>query len=364
MKIIVFFVEITEYNIARIHNVYEQLENAEFSYVYCSASVSGHTTNRELPENSIVLDGDIKSKKATIKKLFKEKDYDFAIINGYSDKLCSCTISICRRKSIPYAIETDTQLNIPKNKIKAFFKSVYLHKIFSGSSYGFAGGTRQKQLFYYYGMPEENVYVMPMSIDVERYKNIVRELSDKQTLKKVNGFSGKKIILYVGRFAEEKNLEFLLNVIAELKKSHKDFYLLLVGKGEKKETLQKQAVDLEISEIVIFYDYMSANELAAFYKLSDVFVLPSKFEPWGLVVNEALACGLPVVASDKVGSVDDLIIPGENGDVFANGNLEKAKILLEKWLYQKNGISGVDITEKWNHDYYLNSLNAFLIKVM
>lgn len=362
MKIIVLFVEVTEYNLALIEQVYERLPQHWFTYVFCARSVTGHETARQLPEHATVLQGALRDRVRALSTVTTDLKADFAIINGYTGRVNAWLIQYCRRHGIPYAIESDTQLNIPANPVKRLFKQAYLHRIFQGNAYGFPGGTRQIELFRHYGMPEDRIFVMPMTVDTARFREIAEQHSQEE-YKETLGLSGHKVILYAGRFAPEKNLPCLLRAAALLRRSHEDFLLCLIGKGESRPELERLAEELGLRDRVRFYEYQLMPRLAEFYSAADVFVLPSSFEPWGLVVNEALACRVPVIASDAVGCADDLIVPGENGDVFPSGNPDALYLRLEKWMYEESAcFRGVDVFQ-WNHDKYRAALTVALTVV-
>lgn len=351
MNVLILFVEVTSYNIARIRNVYEQCEGISCDYVYCNESVSGHKTNDILPANAKVLSGSMMCKLRQMKAILLHKKYDFIEINGYADFLRFFLIQYAKFNKLPYAIETDTQLSIPHNHIKRLLKNIYLKYIFWGKyAYGFAGGTRQKSLFEYYGMTQNNIFVLPMTVDLEQFLSIARK-HEKSFYKEKYGFKDKKVVLYAGRFEDVKNISLLLSAISEVNKKYRDVCCLLIGKGTLKTKLEKQCKDCCI-ENVYFQDYKLMPELAEYYCLADVFVLPSNFEPWGLVVNEALACFTPVIASDKVGAVDDLIQNGVNGDVFESGNTQELEQKLEYWLNHKPNEKDFSINERWNHSVY------------
>jgi len=122
-------------------------------------------------------------------------------------------------------------------------------------------------------------------------------------------------LLYVGRFAPEKNLPRLLTAL-ELAVKHDPagvLPLVLVGAGPEEAALRAQAASLPGR--VHFVGFKQADELPVYYGLASAFVLPSLSEPWGLVINEAMAAGLPVIASSQCGAVSDLVFPGLNGRV-------------------------------------------------
>ncbi len=351
MKVLIIFVEITSYNIARIRNVYEQCDDILCDYVYCNESISGHKTREILPMNAKILTGSLLCKLKEIISILRLKKYDFIEINGYSDFLRFFLIQYAKFNKIPYAIETDTQLSLPNNHLKRLLKNIYLKYIFHGKNvYGFAGGTRQKDLFGYYGMNTNNIHVLPMTVDIKQFIEIAKN-HKKSFYKEKYGFKDKKVVLYVGRLEAVKNLSLLISAIEKINKKYDDVCCLIIGKGTLKSELEKQCKD-SCLENVYFMDYKLMPELAEYYCLADVFVLPSNFEPWGLVVNESLACFTPVVVSDKVGSADDLIQNGVNGDVFEVGDIYDLEQKIEFWLNHNVNEKDFDINEKWNHFVY------------
>ena len=359
MNIAVFFVEITEYNLARIRNVYSMLKTHCFTYIYGTKSITGHQSASSTPLEAVVLLGKTSEKVRQVKSIFREKQCDLAIINGYTGAVNAWLIRYCRRHGIPYAIESDTQLNIPANPVRCLIKQAYLRRIFRGNAYGFPGGTRQIDLFRCYGMPEDHIFVMPMTVDTAQFREI-SERHTKEEYKQALGLDGKKVILYVGRFTPVKDLPCLLRAAASLRQTHEDFIVCLIGKGESKPELERLTVELGLSDCVRFYDYQLMPRLAEYYSAADVFVLPSSFEPWGLVVNEALACRVPVIASDACGCVDDLIVPGENGDVFGSGDADALSGRMEDWLYTPCRRMTVDVIARWDYRFYTEQLQRAL----
>jgi 1,2-diacylglycerol 3-alpha-glucosyltransferase len=116
-------------------------------------------------------------------------------------------------------------------------------------------------------------------------------------------------LLYVGRFAPEKNLEFLLRAFADVthRREGQEVVLELVGFGPSEPDLRRLAVDLGVETQVRFLGFMKQGQLPALYHSADIFILPSIREPWGLVVLEAMASGLPVLVSNRCGCVQDLV---------------------------------------------------------
>ncbi len=122
--------------------------------------------------------------------------------------------------------------------------------------------------------------------------------------------------LYVGRLAPEKNVAGLLATYLAHREAGGHWPLVLVGDGPERARLEQHAAASPFAPDIHFAGHKSSAELPRYYAFAGCFVLPSTREPWGLVVNEAMACGLPVIVSSRCGCAVDLVTPGENGFVF------------------------------------------------
>jgi glycosyltransferase involved in cell wall biosynthesis len=109
-------------------------------------------------------------------------------------------------------------------------------------------------------------------------------------------------------------------------------YLIFAGDGPERGNLESRTRELELSERVRFLGFLNQSQLPSAYCASDLLVLPSMFEPFGLVVNEAMLCGLPIAVSDRVGARFDLVRPDENGYVFPAGDVEALAAILRQIL--------------------------------
>lgn len=126
----------------------------------------------------------------------------------------------------------------------------------------------------------------------------------------------EQVFLYVGRFSPEKNLERLLGAMEEYQRlaGPRGWGLLLVGSGPLQDRLENR-IGSKLRRVAII-GFKQAEELAGLYAAASGLILPSLSEPWGLVINEAMAVGLPILASDRVGAMFDLVFPGINGYIF------------------------------------------------
>lgn len=126
----------------------------------------------------------------------------------------------------------------------------------------------------------------------------------------------QKYFLYVGRLSSEKNVDGLLQGWVEYRRGGGTWPLVLVGGGPEETMLRRTAELSGFAADVHFAGHKGFRELPTYYASAGCFVLPSKREPWGLVVNEALASSLPVIVSARCGCAEDLVESGANGFVF------------------------------------------------
>ena len=158
---------------------------------------------------------------------------------------------------------------------------------------------------------KEKFVVITNGIDIGAWQKKFEKLSSKEVLRQELGFrEDDKVILTVARLVPQKNQKLLLEGFAEFHKQYPKSTLAIVGDGFLRDTLQKQVNELGIKEAVIFFG--ARRDVEKFYKASDIFVLTSDIEGFGLVCIEAMCAGLPVVSTVTAGP-DEYIKDGVNG---------------------------------------------------
>ena len=174
------------------------------------------------------------------------------------------------------------------------------------------------------------VSVVPTGINLEEYKKD----SELDIRKKYDIGEKENIILSVGRLGKEKNIDFLLKVINKLSRSGKKVRMLIVGEGPQKENLKKMSEKLKLGEIVIFAGGCAPEEVFNYYKEADLLVFSSCSETQGLVLLEAMAAGLPVVAVDA-GGVSTVVENGKNGFLLDRDIDSFAKVIKKVFANRK-----------------------------
>jgi glycosyltransferase involved in cell wall biosynthesis len=144
--------------------------------------------------------------------------------------------------------------------------------------------------------------------------------------------SGKRLILYVGRLSPEKNLPALLHAFSQLLSGsdRRSLLLCIVGDGIQAEELKLLSQKLNLTPNIIFTSRLEGLDLTAHYQIADLFILPSKHEPYGAVVNEALLSGLPVICSESAGA-STLIKESENGWIIDPSDLHSLTQCMKHW---------------------------------
>jgi glycosyltransferase involved in cell wall biosynthesis len=142
-------------------------------------------------------------------------------------------------------------------------------------------------------------------------------------------------VTFVGRLLPLKRLDLLINVMSHLFREYPNLYLTLIGGGEMLPDLRRQVQELGLEDRVNFEGVVPPDKIPARLARTDLLVLPSRGEGWGIVVNEALSVGVPVILSDRCGAVD-LIQNGVNGYIFRNGDDKDLRDCLKKFLARRS----------------------------
>lgn len=200
---------------------------------------------------------------------------------------------------------------------------------------------------------KNKIVKIPMGIDTKLFR-------PKNAGGKFKKYKGKKIILFAGRLNEQKGIECLFKALPIVISEIKNIKLLIIGEGEYRKQLEKAADELNIRNHVEFLGSKSHNELAGYYNLADVFVLPSitsriGTESFGLVLAEAMACGTCVIGSSS-GGINEIIKNNENGLIFQEKNSEELaddiiKILKDGKFRERLAENGLKYSRKnfdWN----------------
>lgn len=248
--------------------------------------------------------------------LFELTKYDCVITAGWLDFSCQMTYLFSKIYGYKYIIWSESTLF--EDSWQRRLALPYVKWAVKNASGYIAIGSRSKKYLETLGAPANKIEIAYSTVDIEHFADKSRlTLSEKNKIKKKIGIPEKNnVILYVGQFIPRKNVFSLIKAFSLLKEHCS---LLLVGYGPEKQALEGYILKNNITSVV-FLPHQEVSEMPAYYGIADVFVLPSIEETWGLVVNEAMACGLPIIISDKVGCGSDLVKNEVNGFIYPVNN--------------------------------------------
>lgn len=297
-----------------------------------------------------------------IKELIKGK-YDAILIfgwNSFTNWLAFLTAFISK---IPVILRGENPLNqeLLKPRWKIRIKKIILDWFFKHISAFLYIGEENKKFYQYYGVSENKLIFVPYAIDNARFMKSSKSLmANHQSLRKKIGIGeNDNVILFVGKLIDKKRPMDLLKAYYQLITNNQKLitktHLLFVGDGILRSELEVYVKENNLKN-VHFAGFKNQTELPEYYAMADLFVLPSgEGETWGLVVNEAMCFGLPVIVSDRVGCGPDLVRQGENGYIFLIGDISRLadylKDILDNLKKRKLfGEKSLEIIKKYSYE--------------
>ncbi len=245
--------------------------------------------------------GTDQSKGKGIVCVIKQTKFDHLVISGYASPAVRKAIFYCQRKHVPYIIESDGGFLKKDNLIKKILKKLLLCK----ADKHFTTCEEHIQYLISLGVEESRIIKYPFtSLKKEDILKVPPSIEEKQRIRQKLGITEDKVILSIGQFIHRKGYDILLKAAKDLSQ---DIGLYLIG-GEPTE----EYINLKTRQ-THFINFIKKEELKEWYMAADCFVLPTREDIWGLVINEAMAFGLPVITTDKCIAGKELVRDGKNG---------------------------------------------------
>jgi glycosyltransferase involved in cell wall biosynthesis len=259
-----------------------------------------------------------------------EHDVKFVVMMGYNDLGRMRIIRWCARKGVPCVVFGDSNIHgDTASGIKAILKKIVVGYVVRKTSAVMVCGSLGKAYFAKYGAAADRMFYFPYEPDYELITNLTAE--QIEVVKRRFGLAdGRRRIVYSGRLIGVKRVDLLMDGFLAIADQRPEWDLVIVGDGDLRSVLEAK-VPAGLRERVVWTGFLDDQATVnAIYRASDVLVLPSDYEPWALVINEAAAAGMAIVSSNVVGAAAELVRDGVNGRVFRPGDLEGlTKCLLE-----------------------------------
>ena len=285
---------------------------------------------------------------------------DVALVSGWHSAFLVRAIWACRRAGIPLVYRGDSYLAHRHKGLRSWTWGARTRFLLGRYDVWLSVGRLAREYLEFFGVARERIFDSPHAVDNDFFAREAAPFRDgarRLEARREWGIPGRAYVaLFVGKFIERKRP---LDVIDALHVMNGDGVLLAAGSGALESECRERAREKNVP--VIFKGFLNQSELGRACAIADCLVLPSVYETWGLVVNEAMATGLPCVVSDGVACAPDLIVPGETGEVFSVGDIsalasELTRLRSEKDDGQIRSTKCRDLVNQYSYEHATKGL--------
>ena len=282
-----------------------------------------------------------------IKKFDLVLAYDYHIKNAIRLELA------CIQNKVPYIMNLDGAF-IRKN----FIKNIIKRYLVTHADGYFASGNHAAEYFKYFGADENKIYYHPFtSLHSDEILKEPLSGAEKDKYKKQLGVDKPKMVLTIGQFIHRKGIDVLLE--AWNKELDENYSLVIVGGGEEEKQYQQYIANHNLKNVQLV-GFKQKDEIFEYYKAADLFVLPTREDIWGLVINEAMACGLPVVSTNMCLGAVELIENGVNGYIVPVNDCKELAEAMKKILRVDSSVFGMINLKKISNYTYENVIKSHI----
>ena len=282
--------------------------------------------------------------------------YDAVLLHGYNYAVNVLALLAAKVQGIPVFMRSETHLGLRRSGWKRWVRDAVLSIVYRLVDGFLAIGTANRAYYRALGVPDERIFDVPYTVDNERFVSAAA-LSPAQRFEARKTYclpADRPIVLYASKFMRRKHPDDVIRAMAILRDRHHAATLFMVGTGEMEQELRDLAKELSLEDVV-FGGFINQTELPRVFSVSDIFVLPAENEPWGLIVNEAMCAGIPIVISQEVGCVPDLVKDGENGYHTVTADVGSLATAIEKLLTdgdrrRRMGASSLNLIKNWSYE--------------
>ena len=303
-----------------------------------------YTYNHELLFDRFLEEVSLRDRAGALLKHARAFRPDVITLTGYYDPAQIVLLLWAKTRGIRVVMQSESTA---ADQRRGGWKEYFKRWIVSQCDGFFCFGSQSADYLVRLGVRPDKILLRKSAVDNNALRAAYeRALPNRMREQQLLGLRPNNFV-FVGRLIEAKNLPMLLSAFAQTQKQSLragSWGLLLLGDGAEREKLLEQVRLLELTDAVRILPGRPWFRVPDVLALSDVLVLPSRSEPWGLVVNEAMVCGLPVLVSDRCGCAPELVQAGKNGFVFAHN---QPALLTELMLRFINGDVDLPAMSAW-----------------
>ncbi len=289
-------------------------------------------------------------------------DYEMVIFMlGWGSVSALLGILACRFVGIPFFLYGDSSFPPAETTLRRRFRSRLLRLLFRNTTGFMVSGALNADYYRHYGADPDRFFLLPWAVDNDRFAEASRfGAGERQQMReRLEIRSDQAVFVFSAKLVDRKDPMTLLRAYEQMPDRDRAAILFL-GDGPLREPLETYAGEHSLGG-AHFAGFVNQSELPRYYGMSDVFVLPSIYEPRGAVINEAMACGLPVIVTDRCGSIGDIVLEGENALIYPSGDdralaalmaqlvddpkrreqmAKRSEEIIDTWTFQR-GVEGV-----------------------
>lgn len=274
-------------------------------------------------------------------RALKNGDFDAIWLHGYWSVNCILTMVAAKFLGIPVLERAEgTLIDHPRSGLRLAIKRIFFLFIRHFINAVLPISSRNRDYWAHYLGPDFPSFMVPYAVDNTYFQSATSTASHsrEEFRKQLNLERGRHVILYASKLMSRKRCIDLINAYLGIKPTldGERPYLLIVGDGSERATCETRVREAGESN-VRFLGFQNQSQLARFFDLCDVFVLPAVYEPFALIVNEVMNAAKTIIVSDEVGCQPDLIADGVNGRVFPAGNVEALRAAIENVIGNGRG---------------------------
>jgi len=259
----------------------------------------------------------------------------------------------CRLLRIPFFLYGDSSFPPAEDSARARIRAGLLRTLFALATGFMTSGVLNADYYRHYGADPRRFFLLPWAIDNERFaRESVLQPGEREALRARYGIAAEAVLfLFSAKLVERKDPFALLNAYERMRLRDRAA-VIFVGDGVLREPLERTARDHGLGG-VHFAGFVNQAAMPKCYAMADVFVLPSTVEPRGAVINEAMACGLPVVVTDRCGSIGDIVLDGDNAFIYPAGDAGALAEVMDRMsaddeLRRRMGARSREIIATWD----------------
>ena len=261
--------------------------------------------------------------------------YDAVMVHGYMGNTSRLAMLTALMKGVPVLMRGESHLHVdPPSGVKKYAKRLALRALFCRLAGFLYIGALNKAYYQHFGVRESRLFWCPYTVDNAFFRRHAEALVPRRRELRAEWdiHDDRPVILFAGKLVAAKQPLLLLEAYRRVRQ-RRTCALLMAGDGPLRGGLEAEVRRSAIPDVHIT-GFLNQSEIPKAYAAADLSVLPSRAEPWGLVVNEAMNFSLPVVVSDRVGCGPDLVRPGVNGEIFDHKSVDALEAALERCISQ------------------------------